>query len=887
MSTPLFALFRDHPAESTRVVHGSQLVEARAFRRGREAAALLLVAGAFYVALALASFSADPRVAEVTGPNWVGPVGAGLCQYLVGAIGVLAWTVPVELLLMAVPIFRDRPSIATIARIAGDLVVIFVLAALVHVSLPDAFAFGMMPIAGSVGELFGELMRSLFSTIGSYIIGLTVVGLILIARASFSFISFARRAGQGTGVAAERAADGVRALADAWSAARAIERDRATQAMQLAGVDSKTSTADPAIIASIDDDIATVSSETARRCATESSELVTVAHDDPTPSPSDDCAMRVVFAQADDSPLVDSLAKEIGALPKDRSAPPPDIVETPSNVPYVETSSASDDQSAEGKRAPRKRPAREKGPKIIDTSDAFDGEKIDKQRQAEGEGVVFELPPFDLLDEIKVEKVVISQEELEATAVQLVTTLERFGVSGQVRAIQPGPTVTTYELEPQPGTKVSAIANLSADLALNLGCPVRIVAPIPGKKRVGFELPNEHRKEVRLRELIQDRRFQDMKGPLPVVLGRDIVGAPYYADLASMPHVLVAGATGAGKSVGLNVMLVSLLYRRSPDDLRLLMIDPKVVELQTFDRIPHLLLPVVTDMRQAALALKWAVDEMERRYQRLAEVGTKNITTYNAWVEKVHRGEVAGYGKPKTSVTTAPDGSILEIGPEKEPQPLPDKLPYIVLVVDEFADLMMQQQKDVETSIARLAQKARAAGMHVILATQRPSKDVVTGIIKANFPTRIAFKVSGKLESRIILDDQGAEQLLGRGDMLVKMNGTNDTKRVQCPFVSEEEVTQVTDFLRRQGDPTYDDTILQPRDDGTDQGQNDDGEQDPKYDEAVQIVATTRKCSTSWLQRKLGIGYNRAAKIVEVMEKRGLVGPQQGAREREVLVDPL
>jgi S-DNA-T family DNA segregation ATPase FtsK/SpoIIIE len=337
-------------------------------------------------------------------------------------------------------------------------------------------------------------------------------------------------------------------------------------------------------------------------------------------------------------------------------------------------------------------------------------------------------------------------------------------------------------------------------------------------------------------------------------------------------------------------MLLSLLYRRSPDELRLLMVDPKVVELAPFDRIPHMLLPVVTDMKQAATALKWAVDEMERRYQLFADAGTKNIATYNGWVERVARGEAKN---PNARVVRAKDhnGFSDEIPAEKGSDegavPLPEKLPWIVIVVDEFADLMMQQGKEVEAAIARIAQKARAAGMHVILATQRPSTDVITGTIKANFPTRIAYRVAQKVDSRTILDEQGAEHLLGMGDLLIKLNGTGEVKRVQCPWVSEEEVQRVTDFLRKQGEPVYDDNILRPRDDDEAADEEGDAEQDPLYDEAVRLVAETRRCSTSWLQRKLMLGYNRAARIVEMMERRGLVGAANGAKDREVLVEPL
>jgi S-DNA-T family DNA segregation ATPase FtsK/SpoIIIE len=425
-------------------------------------------------------------------------------------------------------------------------------------------------------------------------------------------------------------------------------------------------------------------------------------------------------------------------------------------------------------------------------------------------------------------------------------------------------------------------------LALGLSRKVRIIAPIPGKSRIGFELPNDQRIPVNLRELVEDSRFASLadKVPLPVVLGRDIVGAPCYADLASMPHVIVAGATGAGKSVGLNVMLASLLFKRSPDDLRLLMIDPKVVELAPFDKIPHLLLPVVTDMKQANLALKWAVDEMERRYQLFATAGTKNIGTYNRWVERIVSGDLPPPPQATVEAMTA-DGAVITVPSSKEGddgRPLPGKLPYIVIVIDEFADLIMQQGKEVEASVARLAQKARAAGLHVVLATQRPSVDVITGMIKANFPSRIAFLVAQKVDSRTILDEQGAELLLGRGDMLVKLNGSNDVKRVQCPFISEDEVSGLTDYLRTQGQPNYNEVILKSDEEEDEQ---DEGEAlDVRFDEAVRIVAETQRCSTSWLQRKMTIGYNRAAKIVEAMERRGMVGPPNGAKDREVLILP-
>ena len=574
------------------------------------------------------------------------------------------------------------------------------------------------------------------------------------------------------------------------------------------------------------------------------------------------------------------------ALDASKGAPveaaPPSDEPPPAEAPP--TTAAGD---AEADAPKKRRPAKPVGPTIVDTSAALEKEKTVRRGSAAS---TFELPTVDFLVSEKVDpSLAIDRDKLLANANKLVETLAHYGVEGKVEDILPGPTVTTYEVSPAAGTKVSKVAGLADDLALALARKVRIVAPIPGKNRIGFELPNDKRVKVLLRDLIEDNRFQSLDVPLPVVLGRDILGNPVYADLASMPHVIVAGATGAGKSVGLNVMLLSLLYRRSPEQLRLLMVDPKVVELAPFDRIPHMLLPVVTDMKQAATALKWAVDEMERRYQLFADAGTKNVATYNAWVDKVRRGDIKN---PNAKVVVAkdhnglPDEIPAEKGSDEGEAPLPERLPWIVVVVDEFADLMMQQGKEVEAAVARLAQKSRAAGMHVILATQRPSTDVITGTIKANFPTRIAYRVAQRVDSRTILDEQGAEHLLGMGDMLIRLNGTGETKRVQCPWVSEEEVQKVTDYLRTLGEPVYDDNILKPRDDEepSDEG---DAEQDPMYDDAVRVVAETRRCSTSWLQRKLGLGYNRAARIVEMMERRGLVGPANGAKDRKVLVDPL
>jgi len=550
--------------------------------------------------------------------------------------------------------------------------------------------------------------------------------------------------------------------------------------------------------------------------------------------------------------------------------------------------------------APKKSKAPEKGPTIVAPSpEALQRPtKPAASEQPEGEKASYLVPATSLLEPVVSSDVHIDAAQLKQNAAKLVEKLEAYGVTGRVDEIHPGPVVTMYEFEPKSGTKISKIAGLSDDLAMSLAAQkVRIVAPIPGKARVGFELPNSQRQTVSLRQILEDERWEKQNGPLPIALGKDIAGQPYYGDLSKMPHLLVAGATGAGKSVGLNVMLASLLFKRTPEEVRLLMIDPKMVELAVYDGIPHMLLPVVTDMKKASLALRWAVDEMERRYQLFADAGARNVTTYNQRVEKVLSGEMsaeklwpARAGKVRS---IGPSGEEMWLWPEGDEQPdelpKPEKLPYVVLVVDEFADLMMVAAKDVEAAIARLAQKARAAGIHVILATQRPSVDVITGMIKANFPARIAFKVSQREDSKTILGRQGAEHLLGMGDMLIIPPGASDLKRVHSAYISEDEVTALCDYLRSQGKPVYDENILRPRDE-------DDGEggpaltgpksDDPMYDKAVAIVAQAGYCSISHLQRQLGVGYNKAAKLVERMEKEGVVGPASGKAggRRDVLI---
>ena len=469
-----------------------------------------------------------------------------------------------------------------------------------------------------------------------------------------------------------------------------------------------------------------------------------------------------------------------------------------------------------------------------------------------------------------------SPETLEMTSRLIEKRLKDFGVDVHVVAAMPGPVITRYEIEPATGVKGSQIVNLAKDLARSLSLvSIRVIETIPGKNFMALELPNAKRQSIRLSEVLGSQVYHDAKSMLTMGLGKDIVGNPVVADLAKMPHVLVAGTTGSGKSVGINAMILSLLYKAEARDVRLLMIDPKMLEMSVYEGIPHLLCPVVTDMKQAANGLNWCVAEMERRYKLMSKLGVRNLAGYNAKIDEA-----------KAREESIPNPFSLT--PE-EPEPL-QRLPHIVIVIDELADLMMVVGKKIEELIARLAQKARAAGIHLILATQRPSVDVITGLIKANIPTRIAFQVSSKIDSRTVLDQMGAESLLGMGDMLYMASGTGLPVRVHGAFVSDEEVHRVVGYLKEQGEADYIEGVLEggtaegDSEFGSESGDGGNGEKDPMYDQAVEVVLKDRKASISYVQRKLRIGYNRSARLLEDMEKAGLVSGLTASGQREVLV---
>jgi S-DNA-T family DNA segregation ATPase FtsK/SpoIIIE len=552
-----------------------------------------------------------------------------------------------------------------------------------------------------------------------------------------------------------------------------------------------------------------------------------------------------------------------------RPAPPRQRVEPRFDAPSVQYAGDEADETAEETeeaepRAPRK-------------------PRAPKPRRSSGG---YTLPALELLTQpSKIGRTTVSTEMLQENATALEGVLGDFGVRGEIINARPGPVVTLYELEPAPGIKSSRVISLADDIARSMSALSARVAVVSGRNAIGIELPNPTREKVYLRELLSSRDYGDTTHRLPLCLGKSIGGESVLVDLARMPHLLIAGTTGSGKSVAINTMILSLLYRLHPDQCRLIMVDPKMLELSVYDGIPHLLTPVVTDPKKAVVALKWAVREMEERYKKMSKLGVRNIDGYNARV-------VEANGKGEKLTRTVHTGYNRDTGEaiyEHEDLDL-EPLPYIVVIVDEMADLMMVAGKDIEGAVQRLAQMARAAGLHVILATQRPSVDVITGTIKANFPTRISFQVTSKIDSRTILGEQGAEQLLGQGDMLY-MAGGGRISRVHGPFVSDEEVEKVVRHLKSQGTPEYLEAVTaeEPQDedgnpifDATAMGGGEGGD---LYQQAVQVVVRDRKASTSYIQRRLSIGYNRAASLMERMEQEGIVGQPNHAGKREILVE--
>lgn len=583
------------------------------------------------------------------------------------------------------------------------------------------------------------------------------------------------------------------------------------------------------------------------------------------------------------------LPKE-SALSTKKSMP---LVEEPLDAPTIQIL-AKQPLSQASQEEPKPTPSLEthlEGPKVLPRAITQPLEKPGDDYIKTGTGD-YQLPSLEILEYKEKGHAELDRKAMLELAQRLEKSLADYQVKGRVSQIHPGPVVTMYEFVPSPGTKLSRITALSSDLAMALeALRVRIVAPIPGKAAVGIEVPNAERETVYLKETLAHESFAQAKSKLTMALGKDIVGTPVSVDLAKMPHLLIAGTTGSGKSVAVNVMICSMLFRASPEEVKLIMIDPKMIELSIYEGIPHLLLPVVTSPQKANLALKWAVDEMERRYDLISKAGVRDLAGYNRKAEELLAGTLSAAQSNEFLDSTEASDSLEE--PEElaatdasSHQP-PRKLPYIVVIIDEFADLMMVSSKEVEASVARIAQKARAAGIHLILATQRPSVDVITGLIKANFPSRIAFQVASRIDSRTILDTQGAEALLGMGDMLFTDRG-QALRRIHGALITDAEVHRMVEQLKTQGKPIYNMDILKPRDEENgDEAGADDEFADEMYDQGVRLVTESRQASISMIQRRLRIGYNRAARMMERMEREGIVSMADGAKGREVLVPPI
>ena len=803
-----------------------------------EAGLLISGALAIFLFLALVSFNpADPSWSQ-TGfegsiNNAGGAVGAWLADVLLFSFGFVAYLVPFAFAGLGYMLFRkthqllELDYLAVSLRLVGAMLTLIGAAALSSINFDDIYYFSA---GGVFGDVIAASVMPYLNFVGSTILLLTFLATGLTLVTGISWLQVADKLGELCITGALWCYERIRSV---WQSDGTKGHDR----------DTKKAAADN-------------------------------EHDDDTLDTSDwdESTLVEQKAEAKQEPVLN--LPSLSALDEheidNEDEPPfePDPVIEESNAPRFSK------QAAEARK--RSEPAAATETKTQAESPVEQAGQGDTQSN-EADALP-PLPSIELLDRPNKQENPITQEELDQVSRTVETVLKDFGVDVTVANVQPGPVITRFELDLAPGVKVSKISNLAKDIARTLSAvAVRVVEVIPGKSYVGLELPNKHREVVQLSEVIHRDAFQNSQSPLTMILGKNIAGSPVVVDLAKMPHLLVAGTTGSGKSVGVNVMILSLLYKSTPEDVRLIMIDPKMLELSVYEGIPHLLTEVVTDMKDAANALRWCVGEMERRYKLMSALGVRNLKGYNA---KVVAAKEAG--EPLKDPIWKPGDSMDEMPPELE------KLPNIVVVIDEFADMMMIVGKKVEELIARIAQKARAAGIHLILATQRPSVDVITGLIKANIPTRIAFQVSSKVDSRTILDQPGAEQLLGQGDMLYLPPGSGSPVRVHGAFVDDHEVHAVVADWKKRGKPNYLEEILSG-DQGEDallpgeQQEMDEAESDPLYDEAVAFVTETQRVSVSSVQRKFRIGYNRAARIVEQMEMSGVVSSAGNNGQRDVL----
>ena len=850
------------------------------------------------IALGVALFLLVAMISLQAGRLVMGPFGRASAGMFYGLAGVCGYILIALALVAAVRMLIEREPVMPLSIAAGTAIGVVALAMLAHLAASGYRVMGHGP-GGALGENLAEILRAVISTAGTAmlaLVGLVVAVVVATPLRMRDVLHLIGAAARAIGRAVKAAAF---AIGRFWG-------DVFRAMLPEKGGDD-------------DDDYE----------ETEEADVLEVADDEGSPEPAiiergadgKPKKKKRVIQVTEIDPVVPGVAfaETVAAAADDVPHAKPKRSRFPQGTKAPE---AANDQKAQAlivdddsgpvvaAPAPEAAPVPGGGPVIVEPrfKHADKAEMAAKEKAADADRASFiklgdgdyQLPSIQLLNYDENSQNAIDKTAMLELSAKLTQTLENYGVKGDVVAIRPGPVVTMYEFAPAPGTRVNKIVNLTDDLALALeALRVRIVAPIPGKAAVGIEVPNKSREKVFIKEILADDAFRKGRMKLPMTLGKDIEGGPAVVDLARMPHLLVAGTTGSGKSVAVNAMISSLLYHCSPEDVRMIMIDPKMLELSIYEGIPHLLLPVVTDPKKANLALRWAVEEMERRYDMLANMGVRDISTFNEKVgkqmakleaDKLRAAADAAAAAIEDDINKAVDSDTPEEADRREklvvsPQ---HRLPYIVVVIDEFADLMMCAPKEVETSVARIAQKARAAGIHLILATQRPSVDVITGLIKANFPSRIAFHVTSKIDSRTILDQNGAEALLGAGDMLFSDRGGAPQRFHGC-YVDEEEIQRVVSFLKTQARPVYNLDILKPRDEegegGPDIGGSPGGKSDDDmYDKAVYIVTTTRNASISWVQRQLRIGYNRAARLVEEMEKQGVVSSPDHTNKREVLV---
>lgn len=882
-----------------------------AVARFREASGLVLVALALVILLSILSFN-PADIGHKNPQNLIGPTGVYLSDFLLFLFGVGSFFFDALLWYLGFMLIIGRLIEWKWSEIAGQLLFVLSGTMLCHLAFVDYTLFGHLP-GGLIGEFSGEVARGLVGTVGTTILGLSALTLSLMLATDMSLGGLVRK------ILSQL--HRFKAWVTHKREVRKLYKERLQEARQELIALQDLDEDDPARLAAelslkplIDPNYGYDAEEEAQ--AKFSDKLADMLRGefggeqktDKKASKKKKKSSKKRASKSADTEQNASAADQLNLGAADDSGEwelgdplhtEPEIIihgdaaeEEAGPTQKMDSAESSDviDMGAE------KRPAgpvgADFGPQIVE-SEAQKRARQNKSRlaHAEEDGLLFkprkkgnhDLPPISFLDFDDSDAVEIDTDALRQMAAQIEQTLANFKVEGTVVEICPGPVITMFEFSPAPGVKISKIAGLSDDLAMGLAAlSVRIVAPIPGKGVVGIEVPNAAREMVYLKEIVADEIFQTSKMQLPMALGKGTEGEPIVADLAKMPHLLVAGATGSGKSVAVNTMIVSLLYTHSPEDVRMIMVDPKMLEFSIYEDIPHLLLPVVTDPKQATVALNWAVNEMERRYQKLADMGVRNLKGYNKKVDRLTKQAELDQldGKDDSS-------ALRELDIKEDGTPRHQHMPFLVVVIDEFADLMMTASKEVEQAVARLAQKARAAGIHLILATQRPSTDVITGLIKANFPTRLALRVTSKTDSRVILDANGAENLLGNGDILFVPPGTSYLQRVHGAYVSEDEIHQIVDFLKAQSGPNYDESILLEEDEDEEDGLDEEWETDEHYNAAVRIVVESQKASISMIQRKLRVGYNRSARMVEQMAAEGIVGESDGCRPRDVLVDEI